>query len=693
MGVGYYKPVSQWAHGEYTGANSNQDELAVIPSYGAPIRADDHGDTPATADVITGSLTQGVTVPGVISAAGDVDAFRFTLAAPATINVRVDVSAVAPDLDVDLRLVNESGVQVAADNPVSVATSATVVSGMGAALSGLSLNAGTYTLTVDGTGAATTSTGYSDYGSLGSYTLELATGPLDAPTVTTTSLPGVTSGVAYSTRLTAVSSRGAPTTWSLDAALPAGLTLSPDGVLSGRTTTVGRATLRARVSDNGHDYTTVALPLDVAPAVTISGLTSTTGQAGSAFTASTRITGGTAPYQVVATSKPDWASVSSSGVITGTPTRAEVSTFALSVTDAFGRTKSATLSATIGGPLRVGTEVLPYAGTVVAGASTAIPLSAVGGTKPYTWKPTASTLPTGVTLSTSGTLTVGRTLPSGTSTVTVVVGDAAGASATRTFSVRPLPPLTVSTTTATWVVGEQSSISVTAGGGTGAVSLQATGLPSGWTFTNGSLTGTPSSTASVSVTLVATDDQVGRTLSKTVSITPKAALSVSSTSLTPALIGKPSSTSLRALGGVAPYTWSLASGALPSGWSLTAGGVLSGTSSGPVTTDLRFRVTDSQGRVATSSALTLSVTDPLSVSTSTLSSAAARVAYRASVAAAGGTGSYTFSATGLPAGLTMSSSGEISGTTTTVGTRTVTVKVVDSAGRTATRALVLVVTA
>ena len=288
---------------------------------------------------------------------------------------------------------------------------------------------------------------------------------------------------------------------------------------------------------------------------------------------------------------------------------------------------------------------------------------------------------------------MGRTLPSGTSTVTVVVGDALGASATSTYTLTPLPPLTISSTTATWVVGESSSISVTAGGGTGDVTVSPTTLPSGWTFTNGVLTGTPSSTTSTVVTFVATDGQVGRTLTKKITITAKAALAVSTTSLTPALIGRASSTTLRAVGGVSPYTWSLASGALPTGWTLTSAGVLSGTSLGAVDTALRFRVTDSQGRVATSPALTLSVTDPLSVSTTTLAAAAVRSAYSATVAAVGGTGSYTFSATGLPTGLTMSTAGVIAGTPTATGTRTVTVKVIDSAGRSATRSMSLVVAA
>ena len=44
MGVAYSQPVSQFSKGEYSGASTTQDDLAVIAT-GAPLRADDHGDT------------------------------------------------------------------------------------------------------------------------------------------------------------------------------------------------------------------------------------------------------------------------------------------------------------------------------------------------------------------------------------------------------------------------------------------------------------------------------------------------------------------------------------------------------------------------------------------------------------------------------------------------------------------------
>jgi hypothetical protein len=86
-------------------------------------------------------------------------------------------------------------------------------------------------------------------------------GPL---TITTTTLTTGTVGAAYNASLAAVG--GISTrTWSLDSGvLPAGITLSSSGVLSGTPTTAARASLVVRVTDSsGSDTQTLAL--DVAP--------------------------------------------------------------------------------------------------------------------------------------------------------------------------------------------------------------------------------------------------------------------------------------------------------------------------------------------------------------------------------------------------------------------------------------------
>ena len=52
MGVGYYKPLVQWSRGEYSDANNGQDDIAVMQTYGLPLRSDDHGSDFVTATAL-----------------------------------------------------------------------------------------------------------------------------------------------------------------------------------------------------------------------------------------------------------------------------------------------------------------------------------------------------------------------------------------------------------------------------------------------------------------------------------------------------------------------------------------------------------------------------------------------------------------------------------------------------------------
>src|SRR5204862_8286380 len=124
-----------------------------------------------------------------------------------------------------------------------------------------------------------------------------------------------------------------------------------------------------------------------------------------------------------------------------------------------------------------------------------------------------------------------------------------------------------------------------------------------------------------------------------------------------------------ASGGTTPYTWSLASGTLPTGLTLSSSGAISGTPTGTGTSNFTVKVTDANSNTATLG-LSISVNAALTVTSTSLPAGAQNAAYSASVTALGGTTPYTWSlASGaLPPGLTLSSSGAISGTPTGTGT-------------------------
>lgn len=162
MGVGYYEPIVQWSKGEYTNANNREDDLAKISSttYGVGYRADDYGNTTSTAGALSVSANGTVNSNGLIERTGEVDMFRFTTGG-GNINLTFTSSAVYKNLDILATLYNSTGTAIASSNP----------SGLNASIS-TTLAAGTYYVGVTGTGAGDpASTGYSNYGSLGLYTI------------------------------------------------------------------------------------------------------------------------------------------------------------------------------------------------------------------------------------------------------------------------------------------------------------------------------------------------------------------------------------------------------------------------------------------------------------------------------------------------------------------------------------------
>jgi hypothetical protein len=191
MGVGYSKAITQWSKGEYSGASQFQDDFVMAASNGLALRADDHGNSAATATPIVNNST----VDGVIHSASDVDAFTVTAGA-GTATFSVSPAPVSPNLDVRLEVRAADGTVVAVVDPASGSSNYDAPFGLGASTT-LSLAAGTYTLLVDGVGFGDPlSTGYSDYGSLGNYRISVNVAPTSGQPPVAVASASVTSGVA-----------------------------------------------------------------------------------------------------------------------------------------------------------------------------------------------------------------------------------------------------------------------------------------------------------------------------------------------------------------------------------------------------------------------------------------------------------------------------------------------------------------
>ena len=166
-----YNPLTQWSDGDYPNASNHQDDLAVIATHGVPLASDDHGGTPGTATALAGGPAS--ETAGAIGSRGDVDVFEVP-ACPSPVPVHVLPADPGADLDVALRVLDRSGTPT---QPPIAPTGQ-----LDAAVTLPASTAASY-LEVDGAGDA--AAGYSDYGSLGRYTVAVAAcgGAPPAPTV------------------------------------------------------------------------------------------------------------------------------------------------------------------------------------------------------------------------------------------------------------------------------------------------------------------------------------------------------------------------------------------------------------------------------------------------------------------------------------------------------------------------------
>jgi len=154
--------------------------------------------------------------------------------------------------------------------------------------------------------------------------------------------------------------------------------------------------------------------------------------------------GGTLPYSwaISAGALPAGMTLSSAGVLSGTPTTLGTSTFSIAVTDASGKSDSRAYRLAVEGPPSAPQPQINAPPDGRTGITYSQPLSASGGESPYLWKVVAGALPPGLNLSDRG-LVSGTPTAAGTFNFTVKITGNNGLAATRSYSLvsvaRPQP--------------------------------------------------------------------------------------------------------------------------------------------------------------------------------------------------------------------------------------------------------------
>jgi len=268
--------------------------------------------------------------------------------------------------------------------------------------------------------------------------------------LTTTTLPNGSTGQLYATSIGAAGGTG---TYTFSATgLPTGLSLTNYGYLSGSAKTAGTYPIGVTVSSGSLSATTtLSLTIANAAPLSISSAALPAGMVNVLYSQALGATGGVPPYSwaVISGVPPQGLSLSTSGIVSGTPPNPGSFMFGVQATDTAGATATATATLTIQpAPLNITTQTLPSGMMGVDYPQQQLAVS--GGVSPYSWTLAGgSALPTGMTLSTSGIVS-GVPSVAGPFSIKVTVTDSANGqgSATLQLTIRtPSPDLILTSST------------------------------------------------------------------------------------------------------------------------------------------------------------------------------------------------------------------------------------------------------
>jgi hypothetical protein len=478
---------------------------------------------------------------------------------------------------------------------------------------------------------------------------------------------------SYFQNFTATGGSGTGYVWSIvsggTALTSLGLTFSSGGDLSGYPNASGSYPFTLQVVDSLGNSTTQSYTLTIYPAITVLPTSLPAGTAGTSYLQQLTGSGGAGgPYSFSVISGTALSAVgltlSPGGLIAGTPAATETAApLTIQVADVQGDFTQVNYTLTINsassGPITINDPET----VTVNDSATQVQLVDVSDPETITVTDIAV-----VTVSSPLTIASPASLPAGTVNVAY------------------------------------TATTISASGGTQPYVWSATGLPAGLSIgsASGVISGTPTadSGSPYSVTVKVTDSaNPGNTATMAYTIAVEALPLTITTGLLPAGVVNVAytATTITASGGTQPYSWAITG--LPPGLTANGGGVISGTPTTSVGSPFGVivKVTDSAlNTVSMTYSLTVSgsltIASPASLLPGTLNAAYTPT----TISASGGLPPYTWTATGLPSGLSIAiATGVISGTPTAdAGSPySVIVTVTDSTGKTANMSYTLAVEA
>ena len=527
----------------------------------------------------------------------------------------------------------------------------------------------------------------------------------DVPvTIAPNTLPAGGVGTNYNQTLMASGGTG-PYGYSLTAGtLPTGLTLGSGGVLSGTPIAAGNFNFTVTSTDSsaapgpysGSQAYTVTI---AAPTIVLAPSTLPNATFGVPYSQNVAASGSVGPYSFAVTSGtlPQGITLAANGTLAGTPTRGGLTSFTVTATDAtptgYAGARAYTFTVNVL-TLVLPPTTLPAGGTDIA-YTTQI-ASATGGVAPYTYAVTSGELPYGLTMSPSGAITGTPSTANLFGFVVTATDSNAGTGPSviqqsYSINITNTPPVANPVSATIPYAAALTPITLNVSGRTSAVSVVtqpthgravASGMtisyipdtgysgPDSFTY---SASNFDASSAAATVTITVTDPAI--------TVTPVGPLT--------ATVGSPYSQTFTFNGGTQPWSNYQITG-LPSGLQTGSSGgntvEIVGIPTGAGSFPLTISATDAStgnGPFTVSRSVTLNVNGPNLVLTP--GSGGFSVGYGAplsqSIVASGGAGGYSYAVTtgALPTGITLNSTtGLLSGRTTSVGSSSFTITATDN---------------